>query len=73
MKESVDRIELSIVKFAKQLDKNVRNAAPLPQADVEEFIREEVDDVITAKNSEIALRIETQTGKVGRELPNHFR
>ena len=64
MKDNIDRIEVSIGDFAKRLEKNIRNAAPMPQSDVEEFIREEVDDVITAKNAEITLRIETKIGKL---------
>ena len=35
MKDNIDRVEVSIGDFAKRLEKNIRNAAPMPQSDVE--------------------------------------
>ena len=35
MKDNIDRIEVSTTDFAKRLEKNIRDAAPMPQSDVE--------------------------------------
>ena len=45
MKVSIDRIELSIEKFGRQLNTNIKNAAPMPQSDVKDFIRDEAEEV----------------------------